>query len=339
MFVELKHCFSELDLALCCAHCIIFLFNGLYRMASERSLISIFSLQKKFDIFSRWSHEWLTSVTMSTTAVPEIAVTSPTGNGAAGEASSLSSTSPTPSALAVPTASTTSTTMTSARPMESPLPSPATETGPFLTFAEFRKMDENPRKFRHFMSLLAKQEAKLKKEGRIKSLTKDALRGKRERETSKLKSKDLFEQMDQQFNLSLQPSSNGSQLSTSVPTSSSSSSLSTNNATPITTASSSSTITTEQALSRRHSIASEKDRGTPKGGLTKSLKPFKSPKQRDERKKTRGGNSSFHLYFCWSLNWCIYQSFVSFVAIGNLRSKCTACGEHHQWFVHKGVCP
>lgn len=174
-------------------------------------------------------------------------------------------------------------------PAESPLPSPASETGPFLTFAEFRKMDENPRKFRHFMSLLSKQEGKLKKEGRIKSLTKDALRGKRERESSKFRSKDLFEQMDQQFNLSLQTG----QLSTSVPTSSSSSSsLATN---PVSTTTSSAAVEPTPpavGLSRRHSIASE-SQSTPKS-LTKSLKPFKTPKQQDERKKTRGGTLFSH---------------------------------------------
>lgn len=52
----------------------------------------------------------------------------------------------------------------------------------YLTFAEFRQLDENPRKFRHYMVLLQKQESKLRKDGTLKALSKEALRGKKGKE-------------------------------------------------------------------------------------------------------------------------------------------------------------
>jgi len=49
----------------------------------------------------------------------------------------------------------------------------------YLSFAEFRKSDENPRKFRHYMMLMQRGEGKMRKEGRIQLLGKEQIRGKR----------------------------------------------------------------------------------------------------------------------------------------------------------------
>jgi hypothetical protein len=66
-----------------------------------------------------------------------------------------------------------------------PSPQPPSVTPPpidpsiYLSFAEFRKSDENPRKFRHYMMLMQRGEGKMRKEGRIVILGKEQIRGKR----------------------------------------------------------------------------------------------------------------------------------------------------------------
>ncbi|RIA99517.1 hypothetical protein C1645_277149 [Glomus cerebriforme] len=63
---------------------------------------------------------------------------------------------------------------------------------PYMTLAEFKKIDEFPRQQRAILAALQRQDNRLRKEGVIKEMKKATLRGKRDRKITKTKEKETI---------------------------------------------------------------------------------------------------------------------------------------------------